>query len=113
MSLKNYALDHDKSLSINTPSSSYASDFGFDNQGNDENWYSNSSNSPTQYPSSVPYGESLGQPHQDAYAVSEEEDYANEPPLLEELGIRFDHIWSKTHAVITPTHVRNLIIYVI
>jgi len=30
----------------------------------------------------------------------EEEDYANEPPLLEELGIRFDHIWTKTQAVI-------------
>jgi hypothetical protein len=29
-----------------------------------------------------------------------EEDYDNEPPLLEELGIRFDHIWSKTQAVL-------------
>eukprot|EP01036_Dinobryon_divergens_P053889 gene53889-72016_t len=32
-----------------------------------------------------------------------EDDYSNEPPLLEELGIRFDHIWSKTQAVIIPT----------
>ena len=31
-----------------------------------------------------------------------EEDYDNEPPLLEELGIRFDHIWSKTQAVVHP-----------
>jgi len=31
-----------------------------------------------------------------------DEDYSNEPPLLEELGIRFDHIWSKTQAVIIP-----------
>jgi hypothetical protein len=31
---------------------------------------------------------------------SEDEDYENEPPLLEELGIRFDHIWSKTQAVV-------------
>jgi hypothetical protein len=32
-----------------------------------------------------------------------EDDYDNEAPLLEELGIRFDHIWSKTQAVINPT----------
>ena len=32
-----------------------------------------------------------------------EDDYDNELPLLEELGIRFDHIWSKTQAVINPT----------
>jgi hypothetical protein len=30
----------------------------------------------------------------------ENEDYENEPPLLEELGIRFDHIWTKTQAVL-------------
>ena len=29
-----------------------------------------------------------------------DEDYNNEPPLLEEIGIRFDHIWDKTRAVI-------------
>lgn len=33
----------------------------------------------------------------------DDEDYANEPPLLEELGINFEHIWSKTLAVILPT----------
>ena len=33
------------------------------------------------------------------------EDYSNEPPLLEELGIRFDHIWEKTKVVILPTKV--------
>ncbi|CAM9184898.1 unnamed protein product [Discosporangium mesarthrocarpum] len=32
-----------------------------------------------------------------------EEDYTNEPPLLEELEINFEHIWSKTLAVILPT----------
>jgi protein YIPF5/7 len=31
-----------------------------------------------------------------------EEDYANEPPLLEELGVHFDHIAVKTKAVILP-----------
>lgn len=33
----------------------------------------------------------------------DDEDYENEPPLLEELGINFEHIWSKTLAVIIPT----------
>ena len=28
--------------------------------------------------------------------------FDDEPPLLEELGIRFDHIWSKTQAVMYP-----------
>jgi hypothetical protein len=39
-------------------------------------------------------------------ALSSEEDYDNEPPLLEELGINFDHIWTKTQAVLIPTKVR-------
>ena len=30
------------------------------------------------------------------------DDFDNEPPLLEELGIRFDHILAKTQAVIHP-----------
>ncbi len=29
-----------------------------------------------------------------------DDDYSNELPLLEEIGIRFDHIWTKTQAVI-------------
>ncbi len=29
----------------------------------------------------------------------DEEDYSNETPLLEELGINFEHIWAKTRAV--------------
>jgi hypothetical protein len=36
------------------------------------------------------------------------EDYSNEPPLLEELGVRFDHIFIKTQAVILPTKVQSL-----
>lgn len=35
--------------------------------------------------------------------LNDSDDYSNEPPLLEELGIRFDHILSKTQAVINPT----------
>jgi hypothetical protein len=39
-------------------------------------------------------------------ALGSEVDYDNEPPLLEELGIHFDHIWAKTQAVLIPTKVR-------
>jgi hypothetical protein len=35
-----------------------------------------------------------------------EEDYSNEPPLLEELGINFEHIWVKTKVVMVP--VKNI-----
>ena len=38
-------------------------------------------------------------------AANDFDDFDNEPPLLEELGVRFDHIWSKTQAVINPTKV--------
>lgn len=31
-----------------------------------------------------------------------EEDYSMEPPLLEELGINFRHIWEKTKTVLMP-----------
>ena len=34
--------------------------------------------------------------------------YEDEPPLLEELGIRFDHIWSKTLAVLFPNKIKSL-----
>lgn len=37
-----------------------------------------------------------------------DEDYENEPPLLEELGIRFDHIWMKTQAVLYLNKVRHI-----
>ena len=37
------------------------------------------------------------------------DDYSNEPPLLDELGIRFDHIWSKTQAVLIPNKVKILL----
>ncbi len=32
----------------------------------------------------------------------DEEDYSNEPPILEELGVNFEHIWVKTKAVMVP-----------
>lgn len=34
-----------------------------------------------------------------------EEDYSNEPPLIEELGINFAHIWMKTKTIILPIKV--------
>lgn len=33
---------------------------------------------------------------------ADDEDYSNEPPLLEELGINFEHILAKTLAVLQP-----------
>jgi hypothetical protein len=35
----------------------------------------------------------------------DEVDMDNEPPLLEELGINFDHIRQKTVAVLNPMHI--------
>jgi hypothetical protein len=40
------------------------------------------------------------------------EDFDNEPPLLEELGINFDHILKKTQAVLFINKVQILIIVV-
>uniref|UniRef100_K3WQV6 Protein YIPF n=1 Tax=Globisporangium ultimum (strain ATCC 200006 / CBS 805.95 / DAOM BR144) TaxID=431595 RepID=K3WQV6_GLOUD len=37
-----------------------------------------------------------------SYADPDDEDYSNEPPLLEELGINFEHIWLKTQSVLLP-----------
>jgi len=40
----------------------------------------------------------------------DEEDYENEPPLLEELGVNFPHIYSKSRAVLFPIgkHAKSL-----
>eukprot|EP00762_Andalucia_godoyi_P004301 ANDGO_05554.mRNA.1 Protein YIPF5 homolog len=46
--------------------------------------------------------ESLGQLPNSDLPFDEEEDYANEPPLLEELGIHPAHIANKTLAVLNP-----------
>ena len=65
----------------------------------DSNPYNGNMN--TGYSSSV-YGGGINNM---SMGVGGEEDYDNEPPILEELGIRFDHIWSKTQAVIHPLKV--------
>lgn len=65
-----------------------------------------SSSSYAQPPNQFPYmGGPVNAFPPAGYGSEEVEDYENEPPLLEELGIRFDHIWSKTQAVINPTKV--------
>ncbi|KAH9115192.1 hypothetical protein AeMF1_010775 [Aphanomyces euteiches] len=40
---------------------------------------------------------------QGGVSFSNGDDFENEPPLLEELGINFEHIWTKTQAVLIPT----------
>lgn len=47
-----------------------------------------------------PEGGGGGEGSSGVSASYDNEDYENEPPLLEELGIRFDHIWTKTQAVL-------------
>jgi hypothetical protein len=44
----------------------------------------------------APNAMSYGYPPMNGLSNIVDEDYDNEPPLLEELGIRFDHIWAKT-----------------
>lgn len=39
----------------------------------------------------------------DSGYYDEEDEFANEPPLLEELGINFEHIWAKTVSVLLPS----------
>jgi hypothetical protein len=39
--------------------------------------------------------------------IEMEDDYDNEPPLLEELGINWEHIFEKTKAVVNPTQKLN------
>jgi len=59
----------------------------------------------------TPYMGNILTPDQHAFAQSsngtDEEDYENEPPLLEELGINFDHIYQKTLAVLNPMKETN------
>jgi len=66
----------------------------------------NKSNSMSWFTSSV-LSNSLEQPtdgaiHSNFVRPTIEEDYENEPPLLEELGINFQHIWVKTKGVLVP-----------
>lgn len=68
--------------------------------GGNEQWFSSS-------PTGSPQANSGNMNYSDfanstPMGYDDEDDYDNEPPLLEELGIRFDHIWDKTKVVINP-----------
>ncbi|CAH2300109.1 YIPF7 [Pelobates cultripes] len=41
-------------------------------------------------------------PYNPPYLSEHSENFDNEPPLLEELGINFEHIWQKTLTVLNP-----------
>ncbi|KAI1887365.1 hypothetical protein AGOR_G00189550 [Albula goreensis] len=55
-------------------------------------------------PSDPPYTGQLFQPAKDSGtdAYMSTDTFEDEPPLLEELGINFDHIWQKTLTVLNP-----------
>jgi hypothetical protein len=74
---------------------------------NEDPWFSgNSGDSPGGYAYGQNYGNSDPGQYSNSFSGPPtatdpiDDDYENEPPLLEELGIRFDHIFSKTQAVI-------------
>ncbi|NP_001032310.2 protein YIPF5-like isoform X1 [Danio rerio] len=62
----------------------------------------NSAHLADEYAASAPYTgqvyQPVAQPEQTEYTDS----YEDEPPLLEELGINFEHIWQKTLTVLNP-----------
>ncbi|XP_056327286.1 protein YIPF5-like [Danio aesculapii] len=61
----------------------------------------NSAHLADEYAASAPYGQvyqPVAAPEQTEYTDS----YEDEPPLLEELGINFEHIWQKTLTVLNP-----------
>lgn len=80
-------------------------------------WYAASNeNSPRNDPgvtgsfgNSSSYGMgSMGGYSNDTYdSIGGYDDYENEPPLLEELGVNFDHVFNKTKAVVIPTSKLN------
>eukprot|EP00096_Caligus_rogercresseyi_P011456 TRINITY_DN4502_c0_g1_i1.p1 TRINITY_DN4502_c0_g1~~TRINITY_DN4502_c0_g1_i1.p1 ORF type:complete len:218 (+),score=69.92 TRINITY_DN4502_c0_g1_i1:248-901(+) len=58
-----------------------------------------------------PYGQQPSKepshPHYMTPGPAVEDEFANEPPLLEELGINVEHIMAKTYAVLNPLHVTH------
>ena len=104
--LRNHVMDPESSTKAPAPDTPSSYPYA----GSGEDWYS------SQGPESPPnnYGHSnfravgaMPQPTINTNSSYVEYDYANELPLFEELGIRFDHIWSKTQAVILPTKVNK------
>lgn len=132
--IKNHAFSHSHHpppQPMSTPSSPpstsiISSEFSQDFEATSDEWYSKPSPSPCPSPSPLSRSErdrditrfNPTRQHEDmnyegigtgigypGIAMGMEEDYSNEPPLLEELGIRFDHIFTKTQAVIIPMKV--------
>ena len=108
--IRNHMMMHDPEGSPDsTPTSK--NNFKFDlNTQSEDPWYNSENNTPVYdskgYKSYDLYNSKNS--NDDLNKVStfnnfNDDDYENEPPLLEELGIRFDHIWSKTQAVLYPT----------
>jgi hypothetical protein len=94
----------------------YSSDFSDDFGGETDPWYSQSGSPEKTQQKQMNYpNESYSNPvevntHYSGRFDIQEEDYSTEPPLLEEIGIRFDHIWEKTQAVILLNQVRNVLL---
>jgi hypothetical protein len=79
------------------------------NTPSDDPWYTNSGENTPRNSESKGYTANYNMYNNNelnnTVLFSNDEDYENEPPLMEELGVRFDHIWSKTQAVLYPTQV--------
>ncbi|KAF0717783.1 Aste57867_2100 [Aphanomyces stellatus] len=54
-------------------------------------------------PTGTPIAGSMGSLGDQGAATYGGDDFENEPPLMEELGINFEHIWTKTQVVLNPT----------
>jgi hypothetical protein len=92
----------------------YSADFSDDFGGGDSQpWYAGSPEKPpqTNYSnanySNTNFSNEETNPRYSGRFDLQEEDYSSEPPLLEEIGIRFDHVWEKTQAVILINRVSS------
>lgn len=102
--IKNHALESQKnSGSQSTPLKEYRD---VDEECSTDEWYSNKPSLIDVSPSTEMITKNNEMNLMLSGNYSEDvDDYSNEPPLLEELGIRFDHIFLKTQAVMIPTKV--------
>lgn len=104
------------------PSQPYGSGSGFASEPYDDPWYSTGQESPTASPtnasmgtnsfftntfspSKLPQSNISSEPNALMY-----DDFDNEPPLLEELGVNIEHILNKTQAVVNPMKVATTIL---
>lgn len=73
-----------------------------------EGWYSAANTPTTQSYAGMDPGTTESVDMDSGNQAYVEEDYDNEPPLLEELGINFERITRKTKAVLNPTNTANM-----